>query len=279
MRLTPTLELHQIYFDEATRQRIEPGFLPLANISPQYPEFYEAWVIYQYFEKHSISDSTLYGFFSTRLPVKTRLGYQDLVRAVDRNGRAHDVYLVDYAWDQIAYFQNPFEQGDFWHSDITLLAQDFLNSSQIAVDLKALYCTTQTFAFCNHIIATGTYWKEWLALFQRVLHLYTSTTDFRSRLYAKAKYLYKEAFYAAFLQERLPALIIDQRYNTCRIHGLLDTPLEMIFPAQEGLVLKLAHCDWAKQYWIDSGLSVFRDTYNEHKRTIKTAQPSMVHKR
>ena len=43
------IHIHQIYYNEQTRAQLDPGYIPLDNTDNPRPEWYEFWVIKQFF--------------------------------------------------------------------------------------------------------------------------------------------------------------------------------------------------------------------------------------
>lgn len=66
------LEIRQIFYSEATRQKLDPGFIPLDNCS-QRPDWREYWPIRSFLQQQTLDENTLYGFFSPKFAQKTTL--------------------------------------------------------------------------------------------------------------------------------------------------------------------------------------------------------------
>ena len=110
--------LHQIYYDEATKRDLLPGFIPLDNTSNDRPDWFEFWVILNFLRNNTLQENAWYGFVSPKFTHKTGLDANAVVRKITSEGDNADVLLCTVAWDQVAYFLNPWEQGEVVHPGI-----------------------------------------------------------------------------------------------------------------------------------------------------------------
>jgi len=76
----------------------------------------------------------------------------------DKSG---DVALFSHGWDQLAFFLNPWEQGEAWHPGVTALSQDFLDRIGVDIDLGTLVTDLSTSVFANYVVAKRKYWIAW----------------------------------------------------------------------------------------------------------------------
>src|SRR5690349_5921280 len=107
------VSIHQIFYDDASQAQLEPGYLPLDNRANLRPDWYEFWSIRQFLLETPLQPGRWYGFFSPRFAEKTKLGSAEVLEFVRTIDGYADVALFSPYWDQIAYFQNPFEQGEY----------------------------------------------------------------------------------------------------------------------------------------------------------------------
>jgi len=164
--------VYQIYYDEATLRSLDPGFLPLDNRVNKRPDWYEFWVIRNFLIENSPLGDGWYGFLSPNFYLKTGFKAEDVADFVSL-AETHDcdVALIPCAWDQIAYFKNPFDQGERWHPGIMDLSQKLLSLIFPNVALSDLVTHTGNFTFSNYIIAQRNYWMEWLDVANRVFEV------------------------------------------------------------------------------------------------------------
>ena len=130
--------VYQIYYDEASRQNLDPGFIPLDNTANERPDWFEFWVIRNFLKNHALEEQAWYGFLSPRFQAKTGIKSEAVSKMLERFGGLFDVALFSPHWDQLAYFLNQFEQGEVWHPGLLNLAQSFFDEIGRKVDLKKI---------------------------------------------------------------------------------------------------------------------------------------------
>jgi hypothetical protein len=118
--------------------------------------------------------------------------------------------LINASFAQIAYFLNPFEQGEYWHPGIADLSQKLLDQLGYRVDISNLVTHSYNFTFSNYIIAKPRYWRLWLEMANHLFD-YIEHGDSEAAILARAETTYGPASrYApikAFIQERMPCVI------------------------------------------------------------------------
>jgi hypothetical protein len=156
--------IYQIFYDQTSRKILDPGFIPLDNTSNERPDWFEFWVIRKFLNEHPLEENAWYGFLSPKFGAKTGLDSKQVISFVNTYAIHSDVALFSTDWDQIAYFQNPFEQGEMWHPGLLDLSQAFLNAAGISINLKSLVTDSSITVFCNYVVARTNFWKQWLIL-------------------------------------------------------------------------------------------------------------------
>lgn len=216
------IHLYQIYYNEQTRAQLDPGFIPLDNTDNLCPEWYEFWVIKNFLEQNDLADGAFYGFLSPKFGAKTGLTAEQLKALMVPHQADTDVFLVATAWSQLAYFQNPFEQGEFWHPGIFDLSQQVTDALGLGIRLDDMVCCSHNFAFCNYIVARKPYWQAWKKLADAFFELVETRQDVLGEvLRGETSYVSRLAPMRAFVQERLPAIVLQQqRYRTCAIEDV-----------------------------------------------------------
>jgi hypothetical protein len=239
------LLIHQIFYDSKTEATLDPGFIPLNNTENQRPDWYELWVIKNFLERSTLIDDAWYGFFSPKLHAKTGLRANEIVdflKTVDTN---MEVVTIPYSWEQIAYFLNPFEQGNLFHPGLAKYTQQFIDHLGWDFNISTFAGHSGNSVFCNFIIAKPRYWKKWLELATAFFDLIESGKgDLAQALGGTTSYgsVRNQAPLKTFVQERFPSLILGKNeFQTS--------------------VLDISH-----------QLPVFRRLFNEHPRTRRLLQ-------
>lgn len=250
--------VYQIYYDTATRQSVEPGFIPLDNMANERPDWFELWVIRNFLNQNHLDPQGWYGFLSPSFRHKTGVSSEQVQALLRFADSGSDVALIPFAWEQSAFFRNPFEQGEVFHPGITRLVQGFLDHLQIDIQVDRLLTHTGNFTFSNYVIARPAYWRKWLflanAFFEFVEHhpsplaqALRGTTSYGSQAH--------QAPIKTFIQERFTALILaDSDFKIATFDISATAPIfERLFeptPHTRGL---LQSCDFLKKRYLAHG--------------------------
>lgn len=262
--------IYQIFYDQRTRQALEPEFLPLDNSQDGRPDWFEFWPIRQYLRGNALREGDWYGFLSPRFRAKTGIDAARLREFLDFSDGRSEVALVSVVWDQLAYFQNPFEQGETCHPGLTAICQSTVEALGIDLELRHTVAYSGNFTFCNYIIAKPVYWRHWLELANRLFALAEDgSAEQRARLGAHTTHT-SEPIHTpmkAFVQERLPLLLIlQQKLRTTTLDTSATTPADQrLFgtsPQTHGL---LQACDQLKRAYVASQQLSYLEAY----RTVR----------
>ena len=202
--------VHQIYYDRESELALDQGFSPLGNTSNERPDWYEFWPIRNYLSHHALDDEAWYGFLSPRFLQKTGIKSSVILDMLTKYGQSADVALFSPGWDQLAYFLNPFEQGEVWHPGLLNLSQTFFDEIGLDINLNELVTCSKTSVFSNYIVAKPHFWREWLDIADKFFALvegdtdsgYSSTTSYGSLL--------NQTPMKAFIQERFASVILSR---------------------------------------------------------------------
>jgi hypothetical protein len=161
--LQPRVQIFQIYYSAETRRLLDESFIPLDNLANARPDWREYWPIRNYFLEHPPVAGDYYGFFSPAFKSKTRLSAQTVQSFLNARLGTTDVVLFSPFYDQIAFFLNQWEQGAMAHKTASFAFEQSL--ALIAPDFRiygTVGCSRNT-VFCNYFVATGAFWRGWLA--------------------------------------------------------------------------------------------------------------------
>ena len=215
--------IYQIYYNEETHRKVLPGFIPLDNTGSLRPDWFEFWVMLNFLRDNVLEDNAFYGFLSPRFYEKTGFHSDFVINTIETIGDLADVFLFSFGQDQLCYFLNPFEQGEFWHPGLIRNAQDFVDQHNLKTDLSTLVTDTQTSVFSNYIIAKKEFWLAW----QDIAEQYFAFVESDEKYQIKTKYGYTQNHYAmkTFIQERLATLILaNGNHRALCAHQSLSGP-------------------------------------------------------
>jgi hypothetical protein len=222
--------IHQIYYNAETRNSLDPGFIPLDNSANERPDWYEFWVIMRYLTTHPLEKNSWYGFLSPKFGLKTGLSSSQLNHFISYTDQNHNIILINNNFDQIAYFQNPFEQGEYWHPGITKISQNIINQLGYNIKISDLIMHSHNFTFSNYIIAKPQYWQVWLEMAKRLFD-YIEHSDDEFAILARAETTYGSSRHfapiKAFIQERMPSLVgAIQQFSNSAIQQFSNSAIQ-----------------------------------------------------
>jgi hypothetical protein len=272
---TPVV-IHQIYYNEETRQKVMPGFLPLDNTANLRPDWFEFWVILTYLREHTLDDRTWYGFFSPRFTQKTGLTPQMVIQTIEQVPSNTDVVLFSHGWDQICYFLNPWEQGEIWHPGVTSLTQQFLDTHTEYRNIHQLVTDSGNTVFSNYFVANKKFWSDWQKLAEMFFN-YVEQQNSQSAFAGDTSYGLESNRYPmkTFIQERFASLLMAtgsyQIVNTDQSHR---APIfARLFDNSPDTRHALQTCDWLKRQYRQTLDSSYLDTYYKVRQTIRLRDP------
>jgi hypothetical protein len=280
-----TFHVFQIYYNDVTRSSLDPGYLSLDNTRNERPDWYELWVIRNFLHRNSLSENDWYGFLSPKFRAKTNLTAQQVYQFLELSKHRAEVALILVAWDQIAYFMNPFEQGEIWHPGITALSQTVFGQLGHNSPLSDLVTHSGNFTFCNYIIAKPAYWREWLRLADGLFGLVENqTTELVKYLQRKTSYgldynqTPQQGPMKSFLQERLPAIILAARkFQVCTLNTSNTFPVHHgLFNVGHSTRGVLQTCDLLKQRFCETGDERFLNLFKDIRQLVTLTLPNSM---
>lgn len=163
--------LFQIFFDEATRARVRPPFLPLDNSGNERPDWREYWPMRRFLLAGALEDDAHYGFFSPQFLGKAAVTADEVTGFVDAHAGSHDVIGFGPFPDQHALFWNVFEQCDWSAPGLAGTCQRVFDDIGLGVDLGQIVNDSHNSIFCNYFCATPRFWTAWLDICERIFAL------------------------------------------------------------------------------------------------------------
>ena len=270
------LSIYQIFYDEQTRNELDAGYLPLDNSDNPRPDWFEFWSIRQYLLTKPLDEAHWYGFFSPRFAEKTRLSSADVSDFIATIDGYADVALFSPYWDQIAYFQNSFEQGEYYHPGLMDVARRFFAHAGIDIDLDALVSDSSSTVFSNYIVARPPFWRHWLKLAE-ALYDFVENSDDPAAIAMRDTTNYKggdgQVAMKVFIQERLAGVILaGGGYRTATIDiSARRRPPGLLPPA---MLRSLQSLDLLKQQFRRTGDATYLEAYRKLRATIPMGRPA-----
>lgn len=204
--------IYQIFYDQKTKQALDPAFIPLDNMANERPDWFEFWPIRNFLKQASLDESRLYGFVSPSFQSKTGLGGADLLGFLNQAPSEIDIVLFSHSWDQIAYFKNIFEQGDYCHPGLLDASDRFFRGCSSVPDIRNLTGNSMNSVFSNYFVAKPSFWKRWLAIADKLWDVCEeqsgALTDALNSSGSYKSGAGQDAALKVFLQERIASVLL-----------------------------------------------------------------------
>lgn len=206
------IKIYQIYYDELTFNKLLPGFIPLDNTLNTRPDWFEFWVILNFLRNNRLEDNEWYGFLSPKFYEKTGFDSDYVFEVLKNYGAESNVALFSPNWDQLSYFLNPFEQGEFWHPGLMGKFQEFVDVCGLGINVSTLVTDSLSSVFSNYVVAKKEFWGEWKILAEKLFLYAEHNPDFQT----STNYGAEDIFYPikTFIQERLATLVLSMANYT-----------------------------------------------------------------
>ena len=207
-----TAHLYQVAYSETTFENLMPGFQPLDNRANLRPDWFEFDPIRRFWAAApAVDENAFYGFFSPKFTDKTGHTADTILTRLSSQGEQLDVLLLSPFPNQIAFFTNVFEQGEFFHRGLMGATQRWLAEVGLDPALASLWMDVRQTVFSNYFVARPAFWREWLVLADKLWNVCEGpATTLQVELTANTAYL-QQAQLKVFLQERLASLLLTMQ--------------------------------------------------------------------
>ena len=265
--------IYQIYYNEETRKKLLSGFIPLDNRENSRPDWFEFWVILNFLRNNPLEENTWYGFLSPKFYEKTGFTSEFVLWVLETYGENSNVALFSPGWDQLAYFLNPFEQGEVWHPGLLNLSQKFIDNTAFDINLSALVSDTTTSVFSNYVIAKKEFWNEWRSLAEDFFKYAENNPEYKNLVsYGSAD---NQSPMKTFIQERFSTIILSTgKFNTLTPdQSFTGGIFTRLFSDDSKTRRLLQTCDLMKLKYREKSEKKYLDMYWDIRKDIPYHQP------
>jgi hypothetical protein len=199
--------IFQIFYDERTRNQIDPGFIAMDNLDNPRADWREYWAIRKFFLSSALEENELYGFLSPSFHTKTNLNAAQVHSFIAANPGREVYTFSPFIQDETCYL-NMFEHGNVYHPGTIEVAQTYLKEIQLEVNLEDLVMDFRSMVFCNYIVAKPSFWNTWFALNEKLFDIAEhDDSDLSRELNSLTNYRLPVAM-KVFLVERMASLVL-----------------------------------------------------------------------
>jgi hypothetical protein len=277
--MAQTIHAFQIYYDAATRARLDPDFEALDNTANERPDWFEYWPIRKYLAAHSQDDTCYYGFLSPNFHAKTLLTGRQVRAFVGRAGAA-DVVTFSPLPCHAACFLNVFEQAEFTQPGFMRVMAAYLRETESAVALETMVNHCGDTVFSNFFLARPSFWRRWSAAAERLFGMAENSSSPLHALlnqetpYVKDDGVARPAQQKVFVMERIVTLLLATSRDLAVVnYPPFELPLAPYFAALRTEVMRL---DALKLAYAKSGdAALLREYRALQEKTIAAAQRNL----
>ena len=197
------VSIHQIWYDDSQRRRLDPAFVPFDNRANPDPAWREYHVFRTQYRAGAVRPDAVTGYVSWKFGRKTGLRGRAFVRFIERHP-GHDVYFVNPPGLEPRSFRNVWLQGEHHHPGILGLARRVFARCGIDCDPAALEQPARQVLYCNYWAGTSRFWDAYMAFCEPVREclLHGLDGDDLRLLHSQADRVI-DACYIPFVMERL----------------------------------------------------------------------------
>jgi hypothetical protein len=266
--------IYQIFYDQKTRDALDPGFIPLDNLANERPDWREYWPVREFLLGETLVEDRYYGFFSPKFRQKTNLGSEQVNEFIDRSAGNADVVIFSPFFDVSALFLNVFEQGDRFHPGLSRTTQDLVDRIGLDVSIEKMVTDSRNTVFCNYFVAKPAFWAKWLELNEKLFEIAecaSADDDLGACLNAVARIREgRSVQMKVFVMERIASLILatDRTFSSRAyspfLLGASTTPYR-------NFSLEAVISDALKISLVEQNYSHYRDAFYHLRKTIAAA--------
>lgn len=251
------IKIFQIYYDEATKAKVDPDFIPLDNTSNLRPDWSEYWPIRNVLLNHSFNDDTYVGFFSPRFFEKTGMNGNEVIESI--RYASDEVISFSPYFDQGAIHNNPFFQGETNHPTLIETTKKVLSLLNVNLDLDSLICDQTTTIFSNYFVARYSFWKKWFEYGEKIFEVCEgSACDLKTSLVTTTNYRSAGYDMKVFVLERLVTIVLEELGISSKV-GIDIAKAPFCIPEARENLVGLVICDALKGQYRKTGLSIYKD--------------------
>jgi hypothetical protein len=203
------MKIYQIFYDQKTKDNLDPKFIPFDNTNPSEPSWFEFEPIKKILESHIFDENEFIGIFSHRFFEKTGMTGSD-VFAIAEKSKSEVISFSPDLQASVLYL-NSFIQADSKHPGFLSCAQKAYEHIGFGIDLNNLVSSHVRTIFANFWVAKYSFWKVW---FKYALKLYFLSSNKSQFISKKMNELtlhrgVKSTPFKVFILERLITVLLE----------------------------------------------------------------------
>lgn len=154
------IHIYQIFYNDATKAKLDPGFTPLDNTKNLRPDWYEYLPIKECFLRQNLDEDDYFGVFSPKFFDKTGMS-SNAVRLALKKTNA-DVVSFSPWYAHLCLNRNLFIQSESNHPGSMRLFREIFPKIGIDIDFQNCVMSSRQAILCNYFVAKPRVWRKWL---------------------------------------------------------------------------------------------------------------------
>lgn len=209
------IKIYQIFYDERSKEILDPGFIPLDNSKNERSDWAEYWPIRNFLLSNTLEDNTYYGFFSPKFSAKTKLASLDVLKIIHDCSVNADVitFSPPSYYSQVSWFLNVFEQAAFAHGSPAKTMQEFKDFFVYCgsnYDVENSVMTSREVVYSNYFIAKKSFWERWFSYGEMLFDLCEkSNNQLAQKIIKYVPHVSGDTPAKVFIMERLASYLLD----------------------------------------------------------------------
>lgn len=200
------MKIYQIFYDQNTKNKLDPEFIPFDNTNPSEPSWFEFEPIKKILESNFFDDNEYVGIFSPRFFEKTGMSGSDVIKILEKS--KSDVISFSPNLPSSVLYLNSFHQGDAIHPGLLNISMQVNRCIGLKLDLENIVSTQYRTIFSNYFVAKYSFWKFWLSFAIKIYFLSKNKSNLLS------KKLIRPTFYKNRMGYQMKVFIMERLVNT-----------------------------------------------------------------
>jgi len=261
------VRIYQIYYNQETRQLVEPEFIALDNTHSERSDWAEYWPIRRVLQTERFDEDALIGFFSPRFREKTGMSGAAVVQALQ--AREAEIYSFSPYIEHCALYNSPFHQGETVHAGLVELMNELMPLLGLSIDAARLISDTTSTIYCNYFVARPHVWQRWLALCEKLFTVCEQQdSPLGAKLRAPTNHRGENAYnMKVFVLERLITLLIEAE-GLSALPCLDVRTMPRSLPYSDKVLGQLLMCDALKGQYRRTRSMLYLDLFEQVRQQI-----------
>ena len=269
MTKAKNIKIYQIYYDQASKEKLDPNFIALDNSANQRPDWCEYWPIRNVLLNEHFEADTYIGFFSPKFFAKTSIDAEKVISIV--NASNAEVISFSPLFAHNAFFLNSFIQGEAAHPGLLKLTKKLLIHLNIDIEIESLVCDQTTTIFSNYFVAKYEFWLIWFSFAEKLFQLCENTGgEFADNLVSNTRHESADGTpMKVFIMERLITLVLELSNISAQMGVDIDIKNISHSGFKTALDLdKLIICDALKSQFRKTKMQIYLDAFYRNKEAL-----------